>query len=343
MHCVACAVFSYLPKTFVIWGNLPTKKASFCQKISLLSAIIFSPFFWLNSFFSSFYQRMFCNLSPQKPVKPVVPSLLEKEETNIGSGRTMSFVLENKTTERQNSRFMDKSNDFFEISLAAVGEAIQRVKEGITPYAFIEVLTEEEKDFFDSLSVRKVILAFQTLDIDVNASFRSHPIDEKDPETEKAIAILKRIIRILDAHQLFKMKFTSAKLNVPHWHTDSGFQVRGERRNLALDQEECCEMRTTWAIKGPTTQVFVPTRTEYEQLLVASKAREQLFDVIKKITDANPSRVIAGNSYDLLVFHRGTIHRGFSVPSSEYPDRIVLTSFNEDNLTCPLKLQFDKC
>ncbi len=231
------------------------------------------------------------------------------------------------------------SSNFFESVEIALEEAIEQVREGKVPYAFIPVLTEEEKQFFNSLSGQKLALSFNALGIEVNFIYKFEEcLEEKGPAIEKASAILAKIIRMLDVHQLSMDKFASARLNVPRWHTDSCFL--DNQQNLIPDREERCGIRVTWVLKGPTTQVFVPTSSEYQQLCKVSKAREDVFNAIQKITDTDPDKVIKGSSYDLLIFHRGTIHRGFSNPSPEYPDRTVFTSFGDENLTPPIKLQY---
>ncbi len=242
--------------------------------------------------------------------------------------------------EQAGSRLMDESSGFFEKVELALCEAVETVRGGKALYAFLNVLTEEEKRFFNALSGQQVALSFRALGIDVNFEYDYLKIaeDEKNPAVQRASVILTRIIQMLDVHKISMDKFASARLNVPNWHTDTRFQ--DTTQNLILDQEERCGIRMTWVLKGPATQVFVPTKSEYEQLCSVSRAGQRVFDAIQKITDTDPARVMKGNNYDLLVFHRGTIHKGFSSPSPDYPDRIVFTAFDDQNLTPPIKVQY---
>jgi len=220
----------------------------------------------------------------------------------------------------------------------AVEEAVQAVRKGVEPYTFVDVLTGEEKQFFDSLSNEKLLCAFEQPDVHYGFNRPSIALSDKDdPEIKKASTIIKRVIQALDSCQLSGLKI-AFKTNVPYWHIDGGFgSLKGR---LVVDQKERCQMRAVWAFKGPTTQVLVPTKSECERFLKTGKVWQRVMEEITKIAEADPARVRSGNDYALCIFHAGTIHRGFPSGSPEYPDRVVFAATDSVHPTRPIRLQF---
>ena len=191
-------------------------------------------------------------------------------------------------------------------------DAIKTVKEGKNPFIFVKVLNEEEIKTLDSLSPIEAKQVVRNLlpNSCLFSADKSANVDQA--KIEKAYEALKRMNEKINTAEL--CSFPIAKDNVTlGWHTDS-YQI-------ALKDPQAEVLRTTFAIKGATTQFFLPTEAEYRRFCEINDY-QLIVEEVKTITEKNPDRVQSGAPYDICIFHAKAIHRS---PPSSNEDRVFIT------------------
>ncbi len=204
-------------------------------------------------------------------------------------------------------------------------DAVNKVRAG-SFYEFVDMLSEEEKAVFDSLSQNDIWVVFEKIKspefLGIQAHFwasKDAPIDEK--KIQRAHETVSRIIEEAAIHGLTRFILVRAdSYNATRlWHTDGFYEP-------IQPNETDPELRLVWAIKGDTTEFIVLTEEERRKLAADGIDRKSMGPEIERIAQNDPARIGKGNRYDISIFSTKTIH---CKPSHQGPDRTILSIFGD--------------